>query len=204
MQAVPMRPLGFVFGAMAEGNEENGAFAFGVGREEAGDVIVEEGEAGGAEALRVASEIQLSAEDAGLELAGAIAAIAEALQDGAQVREEKDVHGGVGGQLLLQSEVTGIGAEISLLQTFEHTTAAVEDVGSGRESFDGVNDQVEIIKLGPRKIEEIGGHATCGTVEHGGKLRQSDRAAREFAGGTAALDDLLDGVARHVGIGQML
>src|SRR5216684_2507846 len=201
---LPSQSRRFVFGAVAEGYEEDGALALGVGREEARDVIVEESEAGGAEALGVGREIQLASEDAGFELHGAIAAIAEALQNGAQVREEKNVHGGVGGQFLLQSEVAGIGAEISLLQTFEHATAAVEDVGSGRESFGGVNDQVEIIELSSGRIEEIGGDAARGAVQHGGKLRQGDRAAREFAAGTAALDDLLDGVARHGGIGQRL
>ncbi len=130
---------------MAEGYEEDGAFAFGVGREEAGNVVVEESQAGGAETLGVGREIQLAAEDAGFELHGAVAAIAEALQNGAQVREEKNVHGGVGGQFLSQAEVTGIGAEISFFQTLKQTTAAVEDVGSGRESFYGVDNQVERI-----------------------------------------------------------
>ncbi len=186
-----------MFGAVAEGYEEDGAFAFGVGREEAGNVVVEESQAGGAEALGVGCEIQLAAENAGFELRGAIAAIAEALQNGAQVREEKDGYGGIGGQLLSQAEVTGIGTEISFFQTLKQPTATVEDVGSRRQPFYGVDNQVEIIELGSAGIEEIRGHATSGAVQQGGKLRQSDGAAGEFAGGTSALDDLLDGVARY-------
>src|SRR6266403_538514 len=196
--------LGFAFGAVAHGDEEDGAFAFGVAREEAGDVVVEESEAGGAESLRVGREIKLSPEDARFELHGAIAAVAEALQNGTQVGEEKDGHSGVGGQLLLQAEVTGIGAKVSLLQAFEQTTVAMKDVGSGREPFDGVDNQVEIIELSSRGIKEIGGHAAGGAVQHGRKLWQRNRAAGKFSRGTAALDDLFDGVARHFGICQRL
>ena len=47
----------FVFGAVADGDEEDGAFAFGVGREEAGHVVVEEGKASGAQPLGVGSQI---------------------------------------------------------------------------------------------------------------------------------------------------
>jgi len=50
-------------------------------------------------------------------------------------RREKDVHG-ASAAALLQAEVAGIGAEISLLQGLEHATVAMEDVGSGREPFD--------------------------------------------------------------------
>src|SRR5712692_3071667 len=199
---LPSRSRGFVFGAVAHGYEEDGAFALGVGIEEARDVVVEEGKAGGSETLGVGSQVELAAKNAGFELHGTIAAIAEALQNGAQVRQEENVRGGVGGQLLLQSEVTGIGAEISLFQAFEYATAAVENVGSGRKPFDGVNDQVEIIEPDSGRNEEIRGHAADGSVEHGGKLRQSDRGAGEFTGGTAALDDLLNRVARHLRIGQ--
>ena len=43
----------------------------------------------------------------------------------------------------------------------------MEDVGSGREPFDGMDDQVEVIELGSRGIEEIRRHAARGAVEHG-------------------------------------
>ena len=60
-------------------------------REKASDVVVEKGEPGGPKPLRVRGKIKLAAEDASLKLNRAIATIAEALQNGAQVREEKDV-----------------------------------------------------------------------------------------------------------------
>src|SRR5712692_8865108 len=97
------RSTGFVFGAVAEGDEKDGALALGVRREESGDVVVEKGEAGGAEPLGVRSKIELAAEDAGFELHSAISAIAEALKDGAQVGQEKNGNVGVGGQLLSQA-----------------------------------------------------------------------------------------------------
>src|SRR5712692_7504129 len=178
---LPSRSRGFVFGAVAHGYEEDGAFALGVGIEEARDVVVEEGKAGGSETLGVGSQVELAAKNAGFELHGAIAAIAEALEDGAQVREEKDGYGRVGGQFLPQAEVTGIGAEISLLQALEHATVAVEDVGSGREPFDGVDNQVEIIELGSGRIKEIRWDAASGAVQQGGKLREGDRGAGKFA-----------------------
>ncbi len=86
-----------------------------MGRKKARNVVVEKSEPSRAEALGIGAEVQLTAKNAGFELHRAIAAIAEALQNGAQVREEKNVHGRVGGQLLSQSKVPGIGTEISLL-----------------------------------------------------------------------------------------
>src|SRR5713101_2853719 len=52
-EGLPSQSRGFVFGTVTDGDEENGAFGLGVGREEASDVVVEEGEAGGAESLGV-------------------------------------------------------------------------------------------------------------------------------------------------------
>jgi len=194
------RSTGFVFGAVAEGDEKNGALAFCVRREEFGDVVVEKGEAGGAEPLGVRSKIELAAEDAGFELHSPIAAIAEALKDGAQVRQEKNIHSGIRGQLLSQAQVTCLGAEISLLQALKYATAAVESVSSGREPFDSVDDQVKIIELGSGRVEKIGRHTSSGAVQQGGKLPQSDRAPRKFARGSAPLDNLFDGIARHLRI----
>src|SRR2546425_4609430 len=51
-------PYTTLFRSVADGDEEDGAFAFGVGREEAGHVVVEEGEAGGAQPLGVGSQIR--------------------------------------------------------------------------------------------------------------------------------------------------
>jgi len=100
---------------MTDGDKKDGALTFGVRQEKARDVVIEKGEAGGAEPLRVGCEVQLAAQDARFQLHGAIAAIAEPLQNGAQIGQEKNVNGGIGGQILSQAEVPGIGTEISLL-----------------------------------------------------------------------------------------
>src|SRR6266851_7276029 len=80
--------LNFALGAMTDGDKKDGALTLGVRREKARDVVIEKGEAGGAEPLCVGCEVQLASEDAGFELHRTIAAIAEALQNGAQVGEE--------------------------------------------------------------------------------------------------------------------
>src|SRR5260370_23609119 len=200
------KTLGSVFEAVANGYQENGALAFGMWGEEAGDVVVVKGEAGGAQALGIGRKIQLAAEDAGFKLHGTIAAIAKAIENRPQVCQQKNVHSGVGRQLLLQAEVAGLVAKGSVLQTLEHSTVAMKDVGSGIEALDGVDNQIEVVELSSdRSLEvrkdEVSGFSARRAVEHCGKLRQADRRARKLAAGTAAQDDLLDRVARHFRVG---
>ena len=97
--------------------------------------------------LRIGCEIELAADDAGFELHRAISAIAVALQDGAQVSQKEDSDCGVGGQGLLQSEVSGLGAEIPLLQKLERSAAAVKDVRTGLDALNRVDDQIEVVEL---------------------------------------------------------
>src|ERR1700680_2022731 len=123
--------LHFGFDTVAHSDQENGTLALGVRGEECGYIVVEECQAGGAEVLPIRCEIELAAEDAGFELHRAISPIAIALQYGPQVSQEEDVDCGIGGQGLLESEVPGLGTEISRLQALEQPAASVEDVGSG-------------------------------------------------------------------------
>ena len=134
-------------GAVAQGHQENGTLAFGVRREERSNVVVEKCQAGGTQMLRICRKVEPAADDAGFKLHGAISAIAIALQDGTQVGQKEDIGRGVRGQGLLQSEVSGLGAEISLLQTLERSAVTVKDVGSGFEALDGVDDQVDVVEL---------------------------------------------------------
>src|SRR6476620_8374707 len=108
--------LGPGLGTVAQGDEEDGALAFGVRGEERCNVVVEKRQAGGTQALRICGEIELAADDAGLELHGAISAIAIALQDGPQIGQKEDVDRSVGGQCLLQSQISGLRAEVASLQ----------------------------------------------------------------------------------------
>src|SRR6266853_2707346 len=160
--------------------------------EEASHIVVVKGEAGGAQTLGIGGEIEFAAENAGLKLYGAIAAISKAIENRLQVCQEENIHGGIGRQLLLQSEVAGFVAKISLLQALERSTVAVEDVRSGIETFDGVDNQVEMVELRSERIEEVGRYAARRPVEHGGELGQADRSVRKLAAGAATQDDLVD------------
>ncbi len=72
---------------------------------------------------------------------------------------------------------------------------AVEDVRSGLETFDGVDNQVEMVELRSERIEEVGRYAARRPVEHGGELGQADRRACKLAARAATQDNLLDGRA---------
>src|SRR6202030_4074932 len=61
-------------------HEEDGAPCFGVGGEERGHVVVVEGEAAGPEAEGVAAEVELPSNNPGLQLSGAIAAVAKPIE----------------------------------------------------------------------------------------------------------------------------
>ena len=126
-----MFPRMLRFGAVAQGHQEDGALAFGVRGEEGGHVVVEKRQAGGAQALRIGCEIELAADDAGLKLHGAIARLPKRCRMGRRSARKKMSAAASAGKGLLQSQVSGLVAEISLLQTFEHSAAAMEDVGSG-------------------------------------------------------------------------
>src|SRR5258708_17076637 len=65
-----------------------------------------------------------------------------------------------------------------------------------------MNDQIEVIELRSWWIEKIRRHAAGRAVQHRGKLRQRDRAPRKLSSGATPLDDLLDRVARYLGVGQ--
>src|SRR6266852_352394 len=67
-----VRSLGFVFRAVADCYQENGALSFGVRREETGHVVIEEGETRGAQPLGVCFKIAPATENARFELHGAI------------------------------------------------------------------------------------------------------------------------------------
>src|SRR2546422_3434458 len=83
---------------VAERHQEHDALPCRVRREEASHVIVEEGEAGSAQAERVGGQVALAALERRLELRGAVAAVSVALQYGLQVDEPVDAGGRLSGQ----------------------------------------------------------------------------------------------------------
>lgn len=89
--------------ALPQANQEDGALAGGVRGEEINDIIVVKGEPAGAQTERIRGKIQLAAENARLQLRGAVTPVAVSRKDLAQIGEKEDVGGSVGGQVLLES-----------------------------------------------------------------------------------------------------
>ena len=64
---------------------------------------------------------------------------------------------GVRGQLLLQAEIACFLAEIPFLQADQRAAHAVVEICAGRETFDSMDNHVEIVQQFVRGGEEIGG-----------------------------------------------
>src|ERR1044071_9385630 len=93
---------------LADGHQEDRAFASGVWGEEIDHIIIEESQPGGAETQRVRCEIDLAADDACLQLNGAIPAVAQTFENAAEIREEKYICAGVGREILFESKMIGL------------------------------------------------------------------------------------------------
>src|SRR5947207_13291844 len=104
-----------------------------------------EGETCCTQALGVGRKIQLAIEDAGFQLHRAIATIAHVPQNRPQVRQKENIHRRVCRQPLLESKVTGLFTKISLLQTLEQATVAMENVSSRIEAVYRMDDQIEVV-----------------------------------------------------------
>src|SRR5918999_3300525 len=124
--------LGVALGGPAKRGQEHDALARSVRREERRYLVVIEGESGGAESLGVRGQVQLPADDAGFELGGAVAAVAETLQDTWEISQTVDVYAGVGGELLAEPEVASLPPEVPLLQQLEGLAVPMEHVRAGR------------------------------------------------------------------------
>ena len=67
-----------------------------------------------------------------------------------EMSRDENIHGGIGGQLLLQPEEAGLVAEISFLQTLQQSAFPLEEICAGLKPIDIVDNQVEIVELGTR------------------------------------------------------
>src|SRR5918996_3770127 len=88
----------------AERRQEHHALPFCVRGEELRNLVVEEGESGGAEAKGVGGEVEAAPHDSSPQLGGPIAAIAEPGEDRLEIREAVDVRPGCGRELLEEAE----------------------------------------------------------------------------------------------------
>jgi len=84
--------------------DRDGEHRGGTGAEERRDVVVQEGEPGGASAERERRQLQPLGGDATLQLGGPIAACAQGLQDWLQLRAVEDGRGRIAAQVLPQAQ----------------------------------------------------------------------------------------------------
>src|SRR5262249_30876771 len=96
-----------------ERRDEDRVLAGRVGLEESHDVVVVEGEPGGPEAEAVRTEGQISAEEAGDQGRGPVAAAAPACERRLEVGEEKGDHTRVRAQWLLETELAPLAPELA-------------------------------------------------------------------------------------------
>src|SRR6185369_7808556 len=106
-------------GRTSQGGQEDGALAGGVRTEEANDLVVVEGEPGGAEAERVGRQVHLASKNSRFELRGAITAIAEAAEQAFEIGEKEDRHGRIAGEPLLEREERGTVAEVAEVEDLQ-------------------------------------------------------------------------------------
>ena len=141
---------------MAGSHQENGALAGGVGRKELHHVVIVEGQSGGAKLLRVSRQVNSAAQDAGLQLDGAVAAVTETAQPAVQIGQEKHRHRGVSCEVLLERQVGRAAAEIAVLQRLERPVGGTVEIGARFEPFNGVYDEVQVVEPGVVGRQEIG------------------------------------------------
>jgi hypothetical protein len=177
-------------GRYPQRHEKDGALSFGAGGEERGHVVVVKGKAAGAEPEGVAAEVELTSNNPGLQLSGAIAAVAKPLKDGPEVRQEKDVHTGVGRQRLFQAEIAGPGPKVSFLQQLERGLIPSKHVGTAGKVAHGVDDELEVVESRADKLEEISRESAGGSVQYCEELGKSDRLPGEPSTRAPPRDDL--------------
>jgi hypothetical protein len=87
--------------------DRDGEHGCGTGAKERRDLVVQEGEPGGANAERERRQLQPLGGDAALQLGGPVAACAQGLQDGLQLGAVKDGGGRIAAEVLPQAQRAG-------------------------------------------------------------------------------------------------
>lgn len=159
-----------LFRLVPERYQEDCALALGMRRKEVHDIIVIEGEAGGAKVLRVGGEVELASEDAGLKLHRAIAAISKPGDDLMEIGQKEHVDASISRKFLLQSQVPGLAAEVAFLQKFKSFFFADVEIRARNEVIDAVHDQVQVTQSRAQRVQEIRRDPARGPVERRRKL----------------------------------
>src|SRR5581483_9670936 len=110
--------------------QENRALATRMRREETDDVVVIKGQSAGSQPLRVGSQVQLAPKNAGFQLQRAVSPVAVALRDSLEIGQKEDVHRRIRRQLLFESEVARLLAELARLKQFKRSPVPVVNVSS--------------------------------------------------------------------------
>src|SRR5207244_6194672 len=139
----------------AERRQEHHALPLCVRGEELRNLVVEEGESGGAETQCVGGQVEAAADDSSLELSGPIAAIAEPGEDRLEIRKAVDVRPGSGRKLLEEAESARDRPKLAFLEELERPLRPPEVVGTGRQTLDRVCDHVEVEQARLRVLREV-------------------------------------------------
>src|SRR5919198_6061507 len=148
----------------AQSHQKHDALAGGVWREEARHLVVEEGQAAGSEPLSVSGEIQLATDDTGLQLCRTIPTIAEALDNGRQVRKEEYVCASIRRDFLRETQVTRLPPERPTSEQLQRLEVLPKHVGSVWQIIHGVDDEIEVVQRYTRRVEKIRRNPTCGAM----------------------------------------
>src|SRR5262245_58828617 len=132
------------FGPSAEGGDEDRVQSLGVRREEPNDLVVIEREPRRAEALRVGGEVGAPADEPGLEVGEAGAAVAPRGEQRIERREEEDRRRGVTAERLLQRQVRRLTPELSGRERLQRVVIRPVSIGAWRDTVHGVDDQKQV------------------------------------------------------------
>src|SRR5919106_1089333 len=183
----------------AERRQEHHALPVCVRGEELRNLVVEEGESGGAETKGVGGEVEAAADDSPLELGGPIAAIAEPGEDRLEIREAVDVRPGCRRKPLEEAESARDRTKLAFLEELERPLRAPEVVGTGRQTLHRVCDHVEVEQARLRVLREVRGNRGGRDGERSGKLLEGERARDvETTRRAPAENDALERLGRPV------
>ena len=115
-------------------------------------------------------ELQLTGEECGFELGEAVATVAVALEYRCEVGHRVDIDVGIVGILLTVGDSRGVGATVAFGDQFDRPAVPVEEVATGSQSLDVVDDQVRIEERGSLGVER---------VERGAVRRPRERGREE-------------------------
>src|SRR5712691_4383149 len=183
----------------AESRQEHHVLPLCMRGEELRNLVVEEGESGGAETKCVGGEVEAASDDSPLELSGAIAAVTEPGEDRLEIRKAVDVRPGSGRKLLEEAESARDRPKLAFLEELERPLRAPEVVGTGRQTLHRVCDHVEVDQARLRVFCEVRWNRGGRDGERSGKLLEGERARDVKTTRRApAEDDALERLGRPV------